>query len=83
VSARARKLSYGGTAKLQRVGHPVDHVEERGDMDRVDDGSVAHASRAYRVGIRWPSSSGRSVSFSMKPSIARSFSSTGAVRQSR
>jgi hypothetical protein len=30
-----------------------------------------------------PSSSGRSVSFSMNPSVARSFSSTGAVRQSR
>jgi hypothetical protein len=30
-----------------------------------------------------PSSPGRSVSFSMKPSVARSFSSTGAVRQSR
>jgi hypothetical protein len=30
-----------------------------------------------------PSSSGCSVSFSMKPSVARSFSSTGAVRQSR
>jgi hypothetical protein len=29
------------------------------------------------------SSSGWSVSFSMKPSVARSFSSTGAVRQSR
>jgi hypothetical protein len=44
--------------------------------------SVTPAARTASASAR-VSSSGRSVSFSMKPSAARSFSSTGAVRQSR
>ena len=51
-------------------------------MDRVDDRLVRHAGRTNGVGVRRASSSGRSVIVSMKPSIARSLSSIGAVRQS-
>ena len=53
-------------------------------MDRVDERLVGDARGANRR--RRPpasSSSGRSVSCSRKPSVARSFSSIGAVRQSR
>ena len=50
-SARARKLSYGGTSQRERVGHAHDHVEERRDVDRVDERLVADARRAHRVGV--------------------------------
>ena len=83
-SPHGRGSSRTAAPRTERVGHSVDHVEERGDVDRVDDRLVAarrwRGPRRRRLAL---SSSGRSVSFSMKPSIARSFSSTGAVRQSR
>ena len=54
------------------------------DVDRVDERLVRDAGRAHLVGVlRGQARRGRSVSFSRKPSVARSCGSTGAVRQSR
>ena len=52
-------------------------------MDRVHQGLVAHAGCANGVGIGGRELAGRRVSFSMKPSVASSRSSIGAVRQLR
>ena len=73
----------GRHVPAERVGQADDHVEERGDVDRVDHRRHGHARRrAHASASCGVSSSGRSVSFSRKPSIARRRSSTGAVRQS-
>ncbi len=35
----------------ERVREPGDHVEERGDVDRVDERVLAHAGRKNGLGI--------------------------------
>ena len=35
----------------ERVREPVDHVEERGDVDRVHERLLAHAGRKNGLGI--------------------------------
>ena len=66
----------------ERVGEPHDHAEERADGDRVRSASSETPAARTASASAGPTSSGRSVSFSRKPSTAASCGATGAVRQS-
>ena len=61
----------------ERVGQPNDHVEESRDVDRIDERVLPHARGEDGLGVLSLRASGRSVSFSRNPSVARRGSSDG------